>query len=177
MKNIKERTFSWLHHNLEVKDVEYGRGVFANAPFKKDELLMMFGGYILTRNEEEKLPEEIRDVAIQVAPDFVLGIINTGELSYTDCVNHSCSPNSGIRGQISLVAMRDIQKGEEITFDYGTVLYRIDGAPEYKLECLCGSTNCRKVITQSDWKIPELQQRYKGYFPYYIEDSIRDMNK
>jgi hypothetical protein len=33
--------------------------------------------------------------------------------------NHSCDPNAGFGSSpISLVAMRDVQVGEEITFDY-----------------------------------------------------------
>jgi len=35
-----------------------------------------------------------------------------------DLVNHSCDPNCGLVGAVLVVAMRDIEPGEEITFDY-----------------------------------------------------------
>lgn len=133
---------------------------------------MVFGGYVLTRKEEDQLPERIRDVGIMIDRDLVMGITSTAQLSDTDYVNHSCNPSAGIKGQISLVAMRSIRKDEEITFDYGTVLYRAKKSPKYELACSCGSTNCRGKITQSDWKLPSLQKKYRGFFPYYIQEEI-----
>ena len=37
-----------------------------------------------------------------------------------DMINHSCEPNCGLLGQMLLVAMRDIARGEELCFDYAT---------------------------------------------------------
>lgn len=180
MKKLTEKrrcTHSWINESLIVKNVpKYGKGVFANKAIKENTPLMVFGGYILTRTEEVELPEEIADVGLQIEKDLVIGILDKKQLSDTDYVNHSCEPNSGIKGQVSLVAMRDIKKGEEITFDYGTVLYRSKGAPKYELECLCGSKNCRGKITQSDWKLPELHAKYKDFFPYYILEEIAKLN-
>lgn len=176
--SMRKNGFSWISSSLETKETKkYGNGVFASAPIDKGEVLMIFGGYILTRAEECELPESIRDIAIQVERDFVIGVMNENELGNADFVNHSCNPNSGIRGQISLVAMRDIEEGEEITFDYGSVLYRKEGSQEYKLKCVCGSDGCRGEITQFDWKNPQLQARCRGFFPYYIQDEIDKLNR
>lgn len=175
---MKKKMFSWINKNLIAKDTpKYGKGVYATKAISKNEPLMVFGGYVLTRKEEEKLPSEIRDIAIQIDRDLVIGVTNRNELASTDYVNHSCNPNSGIKGQISLVAMRDIRKGEEITFDYGTVLFRAKGAPKYELKCLCGENKCRGVITQNDWKIKDLQDRYMDFFPYYIKEEINKLKK
>lgn len=166
-------TFSWINPKLEIKNTEkYGKGTFAMEIIKKGERLFIFGGHIMSREEEETLPEKIRDIAIQIDKNFVIGPNTIEELSDTDYVNHSCSPNSGIKGQITLVAMKDIESGEEITFDYGTVLFVEENKPIYELQCSCNSKDCRKKITQMDWKIPELQQKYKGFFPYYIQEEI-----
>ena len=173
----RKRKFSWMNENLIAKKTQkYGIGVFAKKSLPKGTLLMIFGGYVLTREEEEKLPSRIRDVAITIDRNMVMGITKTRQLSDTDFVNHSCDPNSGIKGQISLVAMRNIKKNEQISFDYGTVLYRAHGAPIYELPCMCESKNCRKKITQYDWKLPDLQKRYKGFFPYYIQEEIDKLN-
>ncbi|PPE00785.1 hypothetical protein GOBAR_DD02201 [Gossypium barbadense] len=64
-------------------------------------------------------------------------------------INHSCDPNCRtekwmVNGEIciGLFALRDIKKGEEITFDYNYV--RVFGAAAKK--CHCGSSHCRGYI-------------------------------
>src|SRR5207253_8152644 len=37
------------------------------------------------------------------------------------CLNHSCNPNVGVRGQITFVAMRDVPAGAELTIDYAMI--------------------------------------------------------
>jgi len=39
-------------------------------------------------------------------------------------------------------------------------------------KCNCGSKNCQKIITGNDWKIPELQERHKGYFSDYLAKKM-----
>ncbi|XP_059280243.1 histone-lysine N-methyltransferase ASHH2 isoform X1 [Lycium ferocissimum] len=64
-------------------------------------------------------------------------------------INHSCDPNCRtekwmVNGEvcIGLFALRDIKKGEEVTFDYNYV--RVFGAAAKK--CVCGSPHCRGYI-------------------------------
>ncbi len=176
MEKLKRKVFSWINDNLSARDtVKYGKGVFANNKIEKGELLLVFGGYVMTRGEEDALPEKIRDIAIRITPNHVIGVIDEDQLAETEFVNHSCEPNAGIKGQISLVAMRDIEVDEEITFDYGTVLFDLKGGPAYELDCFCGKKNCRGKITQNDWRLPALQKKYKGFFPYYIEEKINEV--
>ncbi|MFO1434944.1 MAG: SET domain-containing protein-lysine N-methyltransferase [Gammaproteobacteria bacterium] len=127
----------------------------------------------MTRAEERALPDEINDNGIFVTPDLVIGVKNLSEIEGATYVNHSCDPNAGIKGQIFLVAMRDIAVGEEITFDYAMALHRSPGNPPYKFSCECGSSRCRGEVTDEDWKLPELRQRYAGHFQYYLEELIR----
>jgi len=35
--------------------------------------------------------------------------------------NHSCNPNVGLRGEITFVTMKDIEKDEELTVDYAFI--------------------------------------------------------
>lgn len=64
-------------------------------------------------------------------------------------INHSCSPNllhhqvlvesmDSPRAHIGLYASRDIDMGEELTFDY-----RYNQLPGKRYHCLCGASNCR----------------------------------
>jgi hypothetical protein len=53
--------------------------------------------------------------------------------------NHSCDPNSSFNADGMLVAIRDIEKGEEITYDY--LLHPIPASP-WNFECHCRSAEC-----------------------------------
>jgi uncharacterized protein len=167
-KNSK--MFSWMNPNLEVRDTKkYGKGVFAKKDFKKDLILAVFGGYVMTLKEESRLDKSVRDLAHQIDDNLVIGIKNKGQIQDVDFFNHSCEPNAGFKGQIFMVAMEKIKKGEEVTFDYAMVL---GGSEPYKLNCLCKRNICRRKITNNDWKIKELQKKYDGYFQWYIQDKI-----
>ena len=55
--------------------------------------------------------------------------------------NHSCEPNTGFKG-LDCVALHDIKKGEELTFDYAH-LYNETMIP---FTCHCGAKTCRGEI-------------------------------
>jgi hypothetical protein len=109
----------------------------------------------------------------QLSPDDPLQIDND---LYIDldaqslAINHSCSPNAGIRGQNELVAIRDISAGEEVTFDYSTTVSS-DVAPEdWNMACQCHSTNCRQTIGNVLTVPAEMLERYTRLkvLPQYI---------
>ena len=162
--------FSWMNSKLEVrKTLKYGKGVFAKDDIKKDEALSIFGGYIITVEEELKLKNN-SDGGLQISENFV---ISSGDYpDDSDFFNHSCDPNAGFKGQIFLVAMRKIMKNEEITFDYAMVLHRSKNCLPYRFKCLFKKNNCRKVIEDDDWKKEFLQKKYDGFFQYYLQNKI-----
>jgi SET domain-containing protein len=64
-------------------------------------------------------------------------------------LNHSCAPNCEAEladGHIWIVATRDIEAGEEITFNYG---YDLVDYREYP--CRCGSPNCVGYIVAEEF--------------------------
>ena len=166
--------FSWVNPKIKTKKTkEFGEGNFAAKGIKKGETLSIFGGYVLSRTQEDNLPCELRDYAIQISENHVIGVVNKHQIDDSCFFNHSCDPNTGIKGQIFLVAMRNIGIGEQVTFDYGMVLHNAKGVKkQYRLKCLCGSKNCRGVITTNDWKKKELQKKYNGFFQYYLQEKI-----
>lgn len=177
MKN-KKNIFSWVNKNVEVKKASgYGKGVFAKKDIKKNEVLAVFGGYILQIKEEEKLPKKISDYALQLDENFIIGITKISEIGDAEFFNHSCNPNAGFKGQLFLVSMRKIKKGEQITFDYAMTIQKGKNTKFYKLKCKCGFKNCRKYITENDWKKIDLQKKYNGYFQYSIQEKINKNNK
>lgn len=169
---------SYLSDKVRVSSSGINRkGVFAKKAIKKDEVLAVWGGYIITQEEFDRLQKRafknIDDYATKVADGFYMVSCKKGALEDDDFFNHSCNPNAGVKGQIMMVAMRNIRPKEEITYDYCMT----DAGFDYSFRCLCGSKECRKVITTSDWKKPELQKKYKGYFAWYIQEKIDRLNK
>lgn len=63
-------------------------------------------------------------------------------------LNHSCDPNvvdsSHKEPEGEAIAARDIQKGEELTYDYTHQYYDKD---LHSFACLCGASNCRNFVT------------------------------
>ena len=82
--------------------------------------------------------------------------------------NHSCDPNLGVQGQIVFVAMRDVQPGEELTHDWA-----MTDCDDSALACNCGAAGCRKTISGLDWMRKDLQEKYRGYFSWYLERKMR----
>lgn len=70
-------------------------------------------------------------------------------------INHSCTPNcqaETIHGRIWIVARRDIEAGEELTFDYGFPL------KEWSLHpCRCGAPRCAGYIVNA-WQRKRLRR-------------------
>jgi FRG domain/SET domain len=76
-------------------------------------------------------------------PDFDFDL-----LSVEWYLNHSCSGNLGFDHRGDFVARRNISAGEELTYDYGLV----ESNPNFRMNCKCRSSRCRKIITGRDWK-------------------------
>ncbi len=169
--NIKN---NWLNPKLEVRKSRINRkGVFAKEKIIQGTRLAIFGGRLMLINEIKNLPEHLQEYTMQIEEHFLLGPSqNETEPEETDFFNHSCEPNSGFKGQMFLVAMRDIKKNEEITFDYAMVVSESIGSDiVFEMECRCGSSNCRKKITENDWKLPEIQKKYNGFFSQYLQEK------
>jgi SET domain-containing protein len=63
-------------------------------------------------------------------------------------INHSCDPNCEAvndRGNIWVVALRDIEPGEELTYEYG---YDVEHFLDHP--CRCGADNCVGYIVRRD---------------------------
>jgi hypothetical protein len=57
-----------------------------------------------------------------------------------------------------MVASRDIEEGEEITYDYATS--EVEGSYHLPMKCLCGSSICRGTIKPTDYLEPWFKERY-----------------
>lgn len=78
-------------------------------------------------------------------------------------LNHSCEPNAVLKGR-SLVALKAIAPGEEVTFDYNTTEYEMS-AP---FACHCG--HCDGVIVRG-FKYLSMRRRRK--IQWRLADHLR----
>lgn len=157
----------YLSAKIEARnfDQKGSHGLFARTFVPAGELLIVWGGVIMSLEEIRHIPHDERQYAVQVDENAFLLTPNPEGGDY---INHSCNPNAGLNGQISVVAMRDIQPGEEVCFDYAMS----DSVPYDEFECACGEPNCRGRVTGNDWALHELQVRYAGYFSPYLQKRI-----
>ena len=139
-----------------------GRGSIAIETILAGDVVAAFGGRCVTRVEFDLLPvaQQVRSIQIEDA----LFLAGPTEPEPADFINHSCDPTCGMRGATVLVALRDLEAGEAITYDYATT----DGSDYDEFECACGSVLCRGKVTGYDWMLPELQLRHRGSFSPYL---------
>ena len=160
-------SLSYLNPKCEARPHPAGGcGVFAHEDIQQGELVSLWGGRMVHQTGLDPALPRFTQRVLQVDED--LYILTAEEIEPNDCFNHSCDPNLGFFGQVGLVAMRDINGGEELMFDYAMS----DGGPYDEFECTCGSSACRKRITGNDWKLPALWKKYEGYFSPYLARRI-----
>lgn len=147
-----------------------GHGVFARRPIAQGELLAVFGGTVVSAEQLREASSTFRRLTLQIDED--LFVVSTTE-GPADWFNHACDPNAGLRGQLSLVALRSIAAGEEVSYDYAMS----DGSAYDEFPCACGALRCRGRVTGSDWQLPELWSRYGDHFSPYLLARIDNLRK
>jgi SET domain-containing protein len=151
-----------------------GKGIFARIPIKKGEHIATFKGRII-----KKIIKTKKDSLSFVGTHLLgLGRYKWLEPSRSDplyYLNHSCNPNAGIKGSVRLYAMRNIDKGEEITIDYSTTEEFI----HWRMNCVCrcGSKNCRRTIRSVQFLPKKTFNKYMPYIPTYFKNIYLKYNK
>lgn len=175
MKTILEQANHPAYLNPAVRlqtSTVAGYGLFAAASIRAHQLVAMLAGRIYTGAEIVAGPAELKRRALRVEEDLYLGPVSlSSDAPESDpaLINHSCEPNCGLYGQLGLVALRDIQAGEELTIDYamaGTVLDDFD--------CACGAASCRGRITREDHLRPELRERHANHLSPWLVSPARN---
>jgi uncharacterized protein len=145
-----------------------GRGLFTKEAIGRGEVVVVKGGHVLTKAQRDEIGKKLGPSEIQITKDLFIGPSTKrqreGGMMH---LNHSCEPNLGVQGQLVFVALRDIEANEELTFDYAMTADEPD-----QMNCRCGSENCRGTITGFDWRRPEIQKKYDGYFSWFIQRRI-----
>lgn len=164
---------AYLTDKCEVqnRDVTGGKAVFARDVIEPGELIAVWSGRLVTAQELDELPPDIRRHTVQVEEGLYLASLNPDEPP--DFINHNCEPNAGLDGQIAIVAMQRIQPGEEVTIDYAMC----DGSAYDEFDCECGASACRGRVSRDDWRNPTLWERYAGHFSPYLQRRIEVLRR
>lgn len=136
----------------------HNRGAFAVQDISEGTRVIEYIGDKITKAESEKrsirMIEEANKTGRGAVYIFELNKRHDidGSVNYNIArfINHSCDPNCEtdiIRGQIWIIALRDIMKGEELSYDYS---YDLDGFRDHP--CRCGSNKCvGYIVNQEQW--------------------------
>ncbi|MCD6673883.1 MAG: SET domain-containing protein-lysine N-methyltransferase [Burkholderiaceae bacterium] len=140
----------------------HGNGVFAASDIPKGTRLIQYKGQLLTHEQSDRMYPDSADTGhtflFVLNDDWVLDANREGNSARW--INHSCDPNceavllessngDSRRDRVYLEAIRDIARGEELTYNYGIVL-DVPHTPAMKRiwACRCGAPNCTGTILQ-----------------------------
>jgi SET domain-containing protein len=137
-----------------INESKFGRGVFANQAISEGEVILNLTGPVISL-QDVYLKGDKQCNPLQIDDEVYVDLEEPGLL-----INHHCNPNCGIRNDVYIVAIRDIEKGEEIFYDYSTTIsedFEEDGT-EFIMLCDCEDETCRKKI--GDFKhLPKSTQK------------------
>jgi len=131
----------------------HGKGVFALRPIAKGERIVEYTGRVITWKQAEKQHPHDED---DPQHTFFFHIDDKRVIDGGDgggsarWINHSCGPNCEADendGRVWIRALRDIEPGEELNYDYGLVLEERQTKKVKKLyACRCGARKCRGTM-------------------------------
>ena len=140
------------------------RGLCASKDIKEGTKIINYIGKIISKKESEK------NVKFDNKKDIYLFNLNNrydldGDFKFNKArlINHSCDPNCEVEGvglKLWISAIKNIKKGEELTYDYG---FSYD--KDYKqFPCKCGKQNCAGYIVRSGsrWRINKKFKKQKN---------------
>jgi SET domain-containing protein len=120
----------------------HGQGGFAARFLSKGARVIEYTGERITKAESLRRCEAQNWFIFGLNEEFDLD----GNVAWNPArfLNHSCGPNCEAvceSGRVWIMALRDIQLGEEITFNYGYDLVDYEEHP-----CRCGAPECAGYI-------------------------------
>ena len=130
-------------------------GLYASCNIKKGTKIIEYKGKIISVKKSETDPKFDNEKAI-----YLFNINKRFDLdgdfkfNIARLINHSCNPNCEVFGKglkVWVYAMKDIRKGDELSYDYG---FSYD--ENFKqFPCNCRSKNCVGYIVRkgSRWRI------------------------
>jgi hypothetical protein len=111
------KKYAHIKRHLKTKKSKTGLGLFTINPIEKGGFIIEYFGPILSHKEAD---EKGGKYMFETNSDrYVDGSIRSNTARY---INHSCAPNCEVeimRGRIYVFAIKKIEAGEELNYDYG----------------------------------------------------------
>ncbi|WP_369796200.1 SET domain-containing protein [Aquabacterium sp. NJ1] len=134
----------------------HGKGVYAIRPLKAGDTVLEYKGEIITWQEAlDRHPHDPSQPNHTFYFHLDDGHVIDGKYKGNSAkwINHSCDPNLEAEqdgDRVFLKALRDIDVGEELFFDYGLVIdARMTAKLKKEYACWCGSPKCRGTMLAS----------------------------
>lgn len=148
---------------LKIEEVKSGR--------TREEALRLFAQYPAQRDFMHKYSYMVDDDTYDWPRDWLEQKLHENCMFF----NHSCDPNCGFKtdDQNQIVALRDIEPGEELCYDYqclDTEASFYDG-----LKCLCGSYKCRGTLQFDQYRNVDWQNALYKYSGAYVKRKIDEL--
>jgi SET domain-containing protein len=137
---------------LVRKSAIHGKGVFASARIPKGTRIVEYKGKRITPQEADARygPKDTTAIVLLFSVDESTVIDAAVGGNAARFINHSCTPNCEAvleNGRIFVEALRDIEPGEELFYDYGLELDERERKSSAQLyPCHCGSRRCRGTL-------------------------------
>ncbi len=142
-----------------------GKGIFAAKNFKTGETIFIPKGKIEQSHHYTRWESKRYQHALAIGPHQW---IHTSRSDPLWNLNHSCEPNACVRGVKKIVALRDIQKGEEITIDYTLT----EEDPYWEMTCSCKTPSCRNHIQSLPLMPREFKQTHRDHIATWLKKYI-----
>ncbi len=137
-----------------------GRGLFAGENIAQGKTIFIMRGRIVRVDVVTKHDAMVHPHRVGIGKNVWM----EPDMKYVRYINHSCDPNSGIKGRVTFVALRNISKDEEITFDYS-----ISEDSKWELHCSCGAEKCRRIIGGIRSLPRDVYNSYLPFVPRYFQ--------
>ena len=131
----------------------HGKGVFALRPIARGETVIEYKGEVITwpqalRRHPHDPDDPHHTFYFHVDEKHVIDAGVGGNAARW--INHACRPNceaDEVDGRVFIRALRAIEPGEELFYDYGLVIdERYTPKLKKQFECRCGARGCRKTM-------------------------------
>lgn len=136
---------TWVNSKLKAgKSKIHGEGVFIGEKISEGEKVIEFGGELISKENAFSGNYRSRSIWI-VNTDLYLALPKSDtEESLDENINHSCDANTWLIDEVTIVARRDIEAGEEITLDQGTWNFEDSEYTDDKEPCSCGAKDMKQ---------------------------------
>jgi len=131
----------------------HGRGVYAVGPIAAGERIIEYKGERISDDEaDERHPADPKEPHHTFYFSLEGGGVIDARFGGNSArwINHSCEPNceaNEIEGRVFIHALRDLEPGEELFYDYQLVVdERYTAKLKRQYLCLCGAPTCRGTM-------------------------------